>query len=127
MASAALSTMWVTNERLIFLPPIRQPFSVMVAALYYIPLVNFLAMLLIYQLPPRASMEAFELSDVERFWTWRPEFSGPPMLQIGTSGWSFRLLQKQGRQFAPIESVREHFEVVEAAWKAARARAGQSV
>jgi hypothetical protein len=68
-----------------------------------------------------------ELSEIRRFWKWRQEFSGPPAFQVeGTADlWYFRLLV--GRRFpykyAPIEAMREHFETVEAAWAAAKARA----
>jgi hypothetical protein len=63
----------------------------------------------------------FALRDIDRFHTWSPPFSGPPMLQIGSRGWSFMLLERAfPMKHASEEDVRAHFGAIEAAWLQAR-------
>jgi hypothetical protein len=68
-----------------------------------------------------------ELTSIDRFWTWRPAFSGPPMIEVDNKEFCYFALvsshpsPKTYWPFTDIELIREHFAAVEAAWKAATA------
>ncbi len=112
--------MALTTRRLIFLPGVPGWAGRLQAFFYYIPGFNAAA-LLIWGCPPYISHQEFELQAIERFWTWKPEFSDPPVFQIDTSSWSFGLLTKRrGFTFAPVAEMRQHFLSVEVAWQAAK-------
>jgi hypothetical protein len=96
----------VTNQRLVFVPPIEGP------------LLGILVLLLM----AAGSASSFELTEIDGFHTWTPAFSGPPMFQIGTDGWTFALMRSAfSFRVQTRERIKEHFEVVEEAWKAAKA------
>ena len=63
------------------------------------------------------------LRDITRLWKWHPEFSGRPMLQVGSDAWYVQLIEfGHTRKRADISAMREHFEVLESAWAAAHKR-----
>jgi hypothetical protein len=67
-----------------------------------------------------------DLSRIDRFWSWQPEFSGAPLIEVNNQAFcSFDLTVVTEsswlhvRRSAPMHSIGEHFAAVEAAWKAA--------
>jgi hypothetical protein len=61
---------------------------------------------------------AVDLRAITRFETWRPAFSGPPMMIAGEDSWTFDLLEAWQDRKQAGDSVREHFGVLETAWRA---------
>jgi hypothetical protein len=67
-----------------------------------------------------------ELFKIKKLWKWRPEFSGPPMIELVEGPTYHFELQRSYfpiARDASIDDRRSHFELLEAAWDAARARA----
>jgi hypothetical protein len=65
--------------------------------------------------------QEFALREIDEFHTWNPPFSGPPMFQIGTRGWSFMLLERRfPMKRARPDAVKAHFDDVETTWRIAR-------
>ena len=101
------TVMCITNQRVAFLKP-----KVPLLAVLFLQFVT--------------SEFDIELADIVRFHTWHPEFAGPPVLVTAGASWSFDL---GGQYFARSNAsrdtpeVREHFRVLEGAWRDARARA----
>jgi hypothetical protein len=111
----------LTSQRLIFLRGVAGWLGRVQQLLYFLPVLNAVSLIL-WGRPPFIGRQDFELADIERFWTWKPEFSGPPAFDIGTSAWSFGLVTtRRGFQLASTEDLRAHFRFVEAAWNEARA------
>jgi hypothetical protein len=115
------ATMIVSTERLVFLPPRARTFEHPLEMFQYVPLIGSVLQLLsvfIMPFPPLHKRRSFELTEIDRFWKWHPEFSGPPMFQLGPESWTFRLCLDDGRRprFARHDAVKEHFNAVEAAW-----------
>jgi hypothetical protein len=110
--------MVLTSQRLLF-----EPVATRLQALLWWPLIPIRG-ILSGGYPPAPFLVdpvSFELAEIERFWKWTPEFSGPPMFTIGRDGWRFRLIKGLHRSVpAEIEVVRDHFYAVEAAWLKAR-------
>ncbi|HYM14860.1 MAG TPA: hypothetical protein VEZ14_04825 [Dehalococcoidia bacterium] len=117
--------MALTTERLVFLPLralwIERPTEL----LQYVPVIGSAFTLLRALLVPYPALRRplrFELRAIDRFWTWHPEFSGPPMFTSGWESWTFRLAADCSRRprLANLDAVREHFSKVDAAWRSAR-------
>ncbi len=65
---------------------------------------------------------SIELSAIERFWKWQPEFSGAPAAQVAGKLQSFRLVRDRfpyGTSL-PKDEVREHYNAVVTAWAAVK-------
>jgi hypothetical protein len=111
--------MVLTTRRLVFLPGVSGWLGRLQTFLY---LVLMPVGMLVWGRPLYLGHQAFDLRDIERFHTWKPEFSGPPGFEIGTSSWIFGLVtNRRAFKFAPEAAMRAHFTAVEAAWQAARA------
>jgi hypothetical protein len=113
--------MALTTERLLFLRPGVGPGYTLLAWVHDL-LQTFIRN---PRKPPLIKPVDVCLVDIERFWKWSPDFSGFPAYQIGNELYWFVLKENRHpwRRPAAIEAMREHFEAVEAAWAAAKARA----
>ncbi len=120
--SRSLARMALTDRRVIFEGP-ETPW-------YYRPLsllllggpMNYLSILDPALLWPMRKAKAIKFEEITRVWTWRPEYSLPPAIEVDHKLWSFQLLTGRLPWFkhAPKDDIREHFEAVEKAWGAWR-------
>jgi hypothetical protein len=117
--SDTYADMLLTNQRIIFL---------MRRSLTFADLFNWVFIIaerIRWGLSRQPSRYEIELTEIRRFWTWRPEFSGAPAIDA-PNGCSFDLVRfvsktwfRQHYEKESREQVRAHFQAVEAAWKAA--------
>jgi hypothetical protein len=117
LGSPLLARMIVTTERITWLPPREVPGWYRIA-----PFLLMLTLSLVRRFAPLSRRDDIALTSVTHLWKWHPEFSGSPIVQAGEEGWTLQLLEdrRPWNKVASKEETREHFEAVEAAWKAAR-------
>jgi hypothetical protein len=117
-----LAVMLLTDRRVAFLPPDLGLTFMLKANLYeglgdIWPTDEHVARAL-------GKIRTYDFAEIVRFWSWQPEFSAPPAIQVGpTELVAFGLQIDEypwGRQ-ASLDAIREHFAAVTAAWSAARA------
>lgn len=115
-----IAQMLITSERIIVAPPHGCP-----SWYRFAPLVLFATVGMVRRFPPLRTPQDIRLVDITRLWKWQPAFSGPPLLEANGESYQFRVLRDEApwNAYSTKEQMREHFEVIEAAWAAARERA----
>jgi hypothetical protein len=121
-----LAVVALTSSRLVFQTPELPPFFTLLRILRCLAYryVDY------WTFPELREPIELRLSEISGFQTWRPYLSGPPAVQLGEGVVSnlltFNLIQPDSvlRQ-APVDRDHriEHFEAIDAAWRAARAAA----
>lgn len=115
--------MIVTSERVLF-----APLELSGSRRAVMRLIAFLGHLYLNPLPTYGNhghVTQGEWASVKRLWKWQPEFSGAPMIQMANDvTWHFQLLRAYWpvMRIASVDDQRAHFDVLEAAWDAARHR-----
>ncbi len=103
-----LALLTLTNERLFFRPP---------AVSWGYRIDSYIGRLFLQRsLLPLTPLVYFELRDVVRAWTWQPEFSAPPALQIGTDlvYIDLHVDEPPWTQRASVDDIRAHLDAIRA-------------
>ncbi len=110
-----LALLSITNSRLIFSDP---GVTVLYKAISTVESLRWRGRFSVMAPLPLKAPVSFGYPQISRFCKWQPEFSGPPAAQVGSTLYHIDLFVPNSLR-APIEAVREHFDVMETAWKAA--------
>jgi hypothetical protein len=84
-------------------------------------LINVCSLTLLHTYPVIGQRQRFEFARITMIRTWTPSMGGPVIFQIGTDGWSYRLLRRAWPvRFAPAEQMAQHYAAVTAEWERLR-------
>jgi hypothetical protein len=84
-------------------------------------LINVCSLTLLPTYPALGQRQHFDFARITTIRAWTPSMGGPVIFQIGSDGWSYRLLrQAWPMRFAPDEQMAQHYAAVTAEWERSR-------